>query len=75
VVLTLTPGLPGDSGSGFMDAQGRAIGVLSTFNVTPLPGTNGVGDLPRELSYAQQTSGITGLGLVRGAEPFQAPLL
>jgi hypothetical protein len=75
VVLTVTPGVPGDSGSGFMDTQGRAIGVLSTLNVAPLAGTNGVGDLSRELRYAQQTSGISGLGLVRGTAPFQASLL
>ncbi len=50
-VLTLTPGIPGDSGSGFLDAQGRALGVLSTLQILPLPGTNGVGDLRLELDY------------------------
>ena len=30
LVYTVTPGIPGDSGSGFMDAQARAFGVLST---------------------------------------------
>jgi hypothetical protein len=74
-VLTVTPGVPGDSGSAFMDTSGRAIGVLSTLALTPVPGSNGVGDLPRELSYAQQTSGLAGLTLVRGTEPFQSRLL
>jgi hypothetical protein len=29
-VATVTPGVPGDSGSAFLDANGRALGVLST---------------------------------------------
>jgi hypothetical protein len=74
-VLTLTPGVPGDSGSAFLDANGRAIGVLSTLALLPVPASNGVGDLPRQLAYAQQTSGIAGLRLVLGTEPFQRPLL
>ncbi len=37
-VYTATPGIPGDSGSAFMDAQGRAFGVLSTLQVAPLAG-------------------------------------
>lgn len=40
-VLTLTPGIPGDSGSGFVNAGGQAIGVLSTLSLAPLPLTNG----------------------------------
>jgi hypothetical protein len=74
-VFTLTPGVPGDSGSAFLDADGRAIGVLSTLALLPVPASNGVGDLPRELAYAQQTSGIAGLHLVLGTEPFRGPLL
>ncbi len=52
-VYTVTPGIPGDSGSGFMNASGQAIGVLSTLTVLPLPLSNGVGDLSRELAYAR----------------------
>jgi hypothetical protein len=74
-VLTLTPGVPGDSGSAFLDANGRAIGVLATLALLPVPTSNGVGDLPRELAYAQRTSGIDGLQLALGTEPFQPPLL
>jgi hypothetical protein len=73
-VYTVTPGIPGDSGSGFMSADGRALGVLSTVALAPLAGSNGVGDLGKELAYAQATSGISGLGLVNGTEPF-APIL
>ena len=69
-VYTATQGIPGDSGSGFLDADGRAFGVLSTLAAAPIPGENGVGDLARELAYAQQYSGIPGLRLVKGTEPF-----
>jgi 2-dehydropantoate 2-reductase len=34
-----------------IDAQGRAFGVLSTVAIAPLAGSNGVGDVSRELSY------------------------
>ncbi len=34
---TVTPGIPGDSGSGFMNASGHAIGVLSTVELAPRP--------------------------------------
>lgn len=51
-VYTVTPGIPGDSGSGFVDADGRAFGVLSTLALLPLPASNGVSDLARMLDYA-----------------------
>lgn len=73
-VYTLTPGLPGDSGSAFLDASGRALGTLSTLALAPLAGSNGVGDLSRELTYAQQYSGIAGLTLAAGTEPFDPVL-
>ncbi len=73
-VYTVTPGIPGDSGSGFMSADGTALGVLSTVALAPLAGSNGVGDLGKELAYAQAQSGISGLSLVHGTEPF-APVL
>ena len=73
-VYTVTPGIPGDSGSGFMSADGKALGVLSTVAIAPLAGSNGVGDLSKELAYAQASSGIAGLSLVNGTEPF-SPIL
>jgi hypothetical protein len=73
-VYTVTPGVPGDSGSAFLDAEGNALGVLSTLAIAPLAGSNGVGDLAHELAYAQANSGIAGLRLVHGTEPF-SPLL
>jgi len=67
-VYTATPGVPGDSGSGFLDAEGKAIGTLSTVALAPLAGSNGLGNLARELEFARQHSGIAGLRLVRGGE-------
>jgi hypothetical protein len=49
---TVTPGIPGDSGSALLDSQGRASGVLSTLGLAPLPLSNNFGDLSRELAYA-----------------------
>ncbi len=42
-VYTITPGIPGDSGSGFLSDTGEAIGVLSTVAVLPLSLSNGSG--------------------------------
>jgi hypothetical protein len=68
-VYTVTPGIPGDSGSGFLNGSGQAIGVLSTVAIAPLAGSNGVGDLSRELAYAR-AHGLPDLALVNGTEPF-----
>jgi hypothetical protein len=73
-VYTVTPGVPGDSGSAFLDADGNALGTLSTLAIAPLAGSNGVGDLAHELAYAQANGGISGLRLVPGTEPF-SPIL
>jgi hypothetical protein len=73
-LYTLTPGIPGDSGSGFMSSGGKAIGVLSTLGLAPLPLSNNIGDLAKELAFAQQHSGISGLDLVNGTEPFHSVL-
>jgi hypothetical protein len=73
-VYTVTPGVPGDSGSAFLDAEGNAVGTLSTLALAPLAGSNGVGDLDHELDYAQANGGIAGLALVPGTEPF-SPVL
>jgi hypothetical protein len=73
-LYTVTPGIPGDSGSGFLSADGTAVGVLSTLGLAPLPLSNNIGDLSKELGFAQQHSGISGLALVPGTEPF-SPVL
>lgn len=71
-VNTITPGLPGDSGSAFLDARGRAIGVLSTLQIG-LPGgvSNGVSDLARALDYLDAHSDeFPGLSLATGTVAF-----
>ena len=75
-VYTVTPGIPGDSGSAFLDAQGRATGVLSTLVIAPLPASNNAIDLHRALQYAN-SHGMSGTTLALGTEPFnpnQLPL-
>jgi hypothetical protein len=73
-LYTVSPGIPGDSGSGFMSADGKAIGVLSTLGLAPLPASNNIGDLAKELAFAQAHSGFSGLQLVNGTEAFN-PIL
>ncbi len=74
-VATVSPGIPGDSGSGFMNATGGAIGVLSTLQIAPLAGSNGVGDIGKEIAYMQANSSLSGASLVPGTEPFKADLV
>lgn len=73
-LYTATPGVPGDSGSAFLDGSGNAVGTLSTLGLAPLPASNNIGDLAHELAYAQQHSGIAGLQLALGTEPFDPTL-
>ncbi len=74
---TSTPPRPASRATpaaGSSTQDGRAVGTLSTVAIAPLAGSNGLGDLASELRYAQRHSGIKGLRLVRGTEPF-SPLL
>ena len=73
-LYTVTPGIPGDSGSGVMSAGGKAVGTLSTLGLAPLPASNNIGDLAKELAFAQAHSGLSGLALVNGTEAFD-PIL
>ena len=70
-LYTATPGIPGDSGSGFMDSAGDALGVLSTVEFAPLPAANGVGTLAKELAYANAATGL-GLKVAPGTAPFSS---
>ncbi len=74
-VWTATPGIPGDSGSAFLDASGNGIGVLSTVAVLPFPLSNNVSDLARVMAYAASHGGPAGLTLVPGTEAFTGPLI
>lgn len=68
-VYTVTPGVPGDSGSAFLNAEGQALGVLSTLAIAPLAGSNGVSDLGKTLDYANRVGGM-GVTLVEGGTQF-----
>jgi hypothetical protein len=70
-LYTVTPGVPGDSGSGFMDASGNALGVLSTVEFAPLPAANGVGTLAKELAYANSSTGL-GVKVAPGTTAFSS---
>jgi Trypsin-like peptidase domain len=72
-LYTLTPGIPGDSGSAFLNADGQALGILSTVAIAPLPLSNGVGDVGKEIAYAK-AHGFPDLTLVAGTEPFKGGL-
>jgi hypothetical protein len=74
-VYTVTPGIPGDSGSAFLDGQGRALGDLSTLSFAPQPLSNQVSDLSHELAYARTNSEFKDLRLVAGTEPYLPGLL
>jgi hypothetical protein len=66
---TATPGIPGDSGSALLDADGRAVGVLSTLAIAPLAGSNNYTDLHRAMEYMRASDGPAA-ELVLGTEPF-----
>lgn len=68
VVATLPQGVPGDSGSGYVDAQGRAFGSLSSLMAPST--TNGVTDLAQALAYASEKGSVGDVGLVPGDRPF-----
>jgi hypothetical protein len=73
-VYTATPGIPGDSGSAFLDAQGRGLGIVSTVAIAPFALSNGVSDLSRSLAYANANSPLN-VTLAEGTEAFRPGLL
>lgn len=73
-IYTLTPGIPGDSGSAVLDSSGHALGVLRTIYLLPVPASNDIGDLGRQLAYMHAHSPFGAVKLVNGTEPF-APLI
>jgi hypothetical protein len=74
LVYTVSPGIPGDSGSGFMDDQGNAFGVLSTLQLAPVVASNGVSDLRKMLQY-MRTHGGPDVTLAAGTEPFTGSII
>ncbi|CAN5854172.1 hypothetical protein BH23ACT2_BH23ACT2_23770 [soil metagenome] len=73
-VYTATPGIPGDSGSAFLDSEGRAMGVLSTLTLAPLPASNGVTDFGLALDYANDNTAAD-YQLADGTEAFTPSLV
>lgn len=71
---TVTPGIPGDSGSGLLDAEGRAVGVLSTLALAPLAGSNNYSDLASALEYLRDHTDLD-VTLVEGDEAFDGDQL
>ena len=74
LVYTVTPGIPGDSGSAFMDDKGNAFGVLSTLQLAPIAASNGVSDLAKALAYARSHGGPD-VTLAKGTQPFTGSLV
>lgn len=70
-VYSITPGIPGDSGSAYLGSDGGALGVLSTFSLTL---SNQVSDLSRAMEYMRQHTDLDEIRLANGTEPF-SPLL
>lgn len=69
VVYAVSPGIPGDSGSGTLDSDGAAIGVTSVIYAAPFPAGNGLADVGKSLAYANAYTG-NDYRLVDGTEPF-----
>jgi len=67
---TVTPGVPGDSGSAVLSGDGKAMGVLTSLAVAPLAASNGVGDMTRELDYLNAHGELGAVILALGTEPF-----
>lgn len=68
-IYTVTPGVPGDSGSAVVNQDGQGLGILVTLAIAPLAGSNGVTDLGRALDYVNDNTSIS-INLVDGTEPF-----
>lgn len=70
-MYTVTPGIPGDSGSAILDENGNALATLSTVSAD---GSNGGAALHLALDYLRARSSYTTLQLATGLTPF-APLV
>ena len=68
-LYTVTPGIPGDSGSPFLDADGNALGVLSTLSIAPTPLSNNVSSIGPAVDYMLANGGPQ-VSLAQGTEPF-----
>ena len=66
-ITTVTPGLPGDSGSPVLDAEGRALGILSSIS---LDGSSGISDLGRMMEYMKAKTNLDKVRLATGTTSF-----
>lgn len=66
--------IPGDSGSGAIDSQGRAVGTLSTLQLAPIPTINGFGDFSKEYNYMKSFDDMSDIVLALGTEPYSFAL-
>lgn len=69
-LYTTTPGVAGDSGSGFLDGAGDAFGVLTTLTTDSGQTSDGAADLAGALAYAGANGGLGDIGLVPGTVAF-----
>jgi hypothetical protein len=73
-IYTVTPGIPGDSGSAVLGPNGQALGVLSTLAIAPLAGSNNASDLDSALLYMRSHGGPQA-ALATGTEAFNGSQL
>ena len=71
-LYTSSPGIPGDSGSAFLDGEGRALGVVSTLAIAPLALSNNISDINLAMQYANDHGDVGTVTLVEGTEAFGA---
>jgi hypothetical protein len=69
-VHTVTPGVSGDSGAGYLTEQGRAVGLLATLTTDAGLVSDGITDLAAALAYANANGGIGEISLALGTEAF-----
>jgi hypothetical protein len=69
-LYTTTPGVVGDSGSGFLDGAGNAFGVLTTLTTDSGQTSDGAADLAVALAYAAANGGLGDVELVPGTAAF-----
>jgi hypothetical protein len=73
-LYTTSPGIPGDSGSAFLNEDGQALGILSTIAIAPLAASNNIADAGRAIDYANTHANL-GITLAEGTEAFAGSLL
>lgn len=68
-VLSVPPGVPGDSGGPYLDESGAAAGILSSLQYLPYPGANRVTALGAAVDYMSEIGGLRAQ-LATGTRPF-----